>query len=163
MELFDGDTFSQEHDGARLATLLEAVKDLMSDGQWRTLAEIQGTLGRGTEASISARLRDLRKPKFGAHETERQRRGDPGDGLWEYRVLLNPNPPSPDAITTTTKRQWSEVATALADLVRQVDGQQAPEWERSRDSVLGTLGKLQDCERALEDEDEDDWLFVLDD
>ena len=83
---FDGDTFDQQHDGTRLGTLLESVRKLMADSEWRTLSEIRETIGRGSEASLSARLRDLRKPKFGGLTVERRRRGDPSLGLWEYRI-----------------------------------------------------------------------------
>ena len=88
---FDGDTFDQQHDGKRLGTLLESVRRLMADSEWRTLSEIRKKIGRGSEASLSARLRDLRKPKFGGLTVERRRRGDPSLGLWEYRVTRSPN------------------------------------------------------------------------
>lgn len=85
---FDGKTFVRKHDASRLGALLGAVKRVMLDGQWRTLAEIHTAIGGlGTEASISARLRDLRKEKFGGLTVERRRRGEPSDGLHEYRVL----------------------------------------------------------------------------
>ena len=87
---FGGRTFSPAADGARLATLLAAVWGLMRDGRWRTLGEIQESIGRGSEASISARLRDLRKAEFKAiypcQDVERRRRGPAGNGLYEYRV-----------------------------------------------------------------------------
>ena len=83
---FDGDTFDAELDGKRLGKQLGAVVKLMRDRQWRTLEEIQRAIGFGSEASISARLRDLRKPKFGSHAVDRRRRGDPKKGLFEYRV-----------------------------------------------------------------------------
>jgi hypothetical protein len=60
----------------------------MKDGNWRTLAEILvGIGGVGTEAAVSARLRDCRKEKFGSHSIERRRRGGQG-GLYEYRLVL---------------------------------------------------------------------------
>lgn len=86
MMAFDGDTFSPEHDERRLGSLLERVRELMLDGKWRSLAEIR-TVAGGSEAGISARLRDLRKKKWGSYTVERRRRGDPNGGLWEYRVL----------------------------------------------------------------------------
>ena len=69
----------------RIATLQARVTDLMTDGQWRTLREIQAVTG-GSEAGISARLRDMRKPQFGGYEVDRRRRY-PLSGVWEYRVL----------------------------------------------------------------------------
>lgn len=85
--LFDGDTFDPEHDGPRLTGLLLRVATHMADGKWRTLPEIHAAIG-GTEASVSARLRDLRKDRFGGHSVERRRVGDPKDGLWQYRVTF---------------------------------------------------------------------------
>lgn len=86
---FDGKTYDPALDGARLNTLLGKVYAVMSDGKWRTLREIQSLTG-GTEASVSARLRDLRKPRFGRHTVERRRRGEPSDGIWEYQVRQAP-------------------------------------------------------------------------
>lgn len=82
-----GETFDPELDGPRLARQLNRVKTLMLDGHWRTLRQIAYVVG-GSEAGISARLRDLRKPKFGGYLVERRRSRDAAAdaGLWEYRV-----------------------------------------------------------------------------
>lgn len=80
---FDGETFDQSKDGPRLGRQLDAVLSLMRDGRWRSIPEILAAIGMGSEAGISARLRDLRKPKFGCHTVERRRRVG---GLWEYRL-----------------------------------------------------------------------------
>lgn len=78
---FDGPAIEPE-DVPRLGRQLEAVRALMADGRWRTLAQIQEAVG-GSEAGVSARLRDLRKPKFGGLTVERKR----GEcGLHWYRV-----------------------------------------------------------------------------
>lgn len=77
-------TYDLELDGPRLERLLDRVRGLMRDGRWRTLAEIVERVG-GSEAGVSARLRDLRKSPIRA-EVERRRRGEPALGLWEYRV-----------------------------------------------------------------------------
>ncbi len=82
---FDGVTYEPKFDATRLRGEMARVYDVMIDGVWRTLHEIQG-FTRDPEASISARLRDLRKAKFGSHTVERRRRGDPKRGLFEYRV-----------------------------------------------------------------------------
>ena len=82
---FDGATFDLPSDGARLKSQLVAVYRLMFDGQWRTLREIADALGGQPEASVSARLRDLRKDRFGGFSVERRRRGE-GRGLFEYRL-----------------------------------------------------------------------------
>jgi len=83
-DLFDGETFDPKLDGERLRTLLMRVHLLMHDGKWRTLRQVQAECA-GSEAGISARLRDLRKAKWGAHTVERRRHPD-ADGLWLYRV-----------------------------------------------------------------------------
>ena len=70
-------------DQERLRTLLERVRRLMGDGRWRTLSEISQSCG-GTEASVSARIRDLRKSRNGSHLVERR---NMGRGLYEYRVV----------------------------------------------------------------------------
>lgn len=81
--MFDGTTYNHARDGKRLSYQLDAVRDLMSDGLWRTLWDIAEETDF-PEASISARLRDLRKHKFGGHRVDRRYTGG---GLWEYRVL----------------------------------------------------------------------------
>ncbi len=82
---FGGATYEPEHDGERLGKQLAAVKHLMIDGEWRTLGEISAEVG-SPQASVSARLRDLRKEKFGQFVVTRRARGDRGRGLFEYRV-----------------------------------------------------------------------------
>ena len=57
---FDGKTFDPKLDAQRLTSLLLRVLALMSDGKWRTLADIVEQLGEGSEAGISARLKPLR-------------------------------------------------------------------------------------------------------
>jgi hypothetical protein len=84
---FDGATYDRGLDGIRLTGQLQRVFDYMETGQWRTIPEIASKVG-GSEAAVSARLRDLRKPKFGGYLVEKRRVGDPTDGLWEYRLLL---------------------------------------------------------------------------
>ncbi len=83
----DGETYSRELDLDRLNQQARRVYDVIEHGQWWTLREIAALTG-DPEASISARLRDLRKPRFGGFRVERRRRGVPSAGLWEYRLLL---------------------------------------------------------------------------
>lgn len=73
-------------DGPRLTGLLEAVRTLMRDGQWRTLGEIVAVVGH-SEAGVSARLRELRCRHAGSHVIERKRLGNPTRGLWSYRMV----------------------------------------------------------------------------
>jgi hypothetical protein len=82
-QAFDGETYEADQDHARLKGQLWRVFQLMSDGKWRTLAEIAEDAG-GSEASVSARLRDLRKDKYGAREIDRER---VTGGLFRYRLV----------------------------------------------------------------------------
>jgi hypothetical protein len=81
---FDGVTFDPVFDQDRLSRQLGRVFEFMSDQQWHTLDEIQAFAG-GRESAVSARLRDLRKAKFGAYTVPRRRRG--AGGTFEYRLL----------------------------------------------------------------------------
>ena len=84
----DGQTYNPVLDKPRLNRQTREVYGLMADGRWRTLAEIE----RGTgypQASISARLRDLRKEKFGGFCVERRSRHERERGLFEYRIVLD--------------------------------------------------------------------------
>ena len=73
-------------DFTAIGNLRERVRLLMNDGAWRTLAEIQSVV-QGSEAGVSARLRDLRKPQYGCAKVERRiRKGR----LREYRVCAYP-------------------------------------------------------------------------
>ena len=80
---FHGDTYEPALDEERLTTQLERVRAVMSGGRWHTLKEIRAFAG-GSEAAVSARLRDLRKPKNGGLEVERRRIDA---GLFEYRLV----------------------------------------------------------------------------
>lgn len=86
---FGGWTYEPARDGSRLRAQLGRVRAVMLDGRWRTLAEIETATG-DPQASISARLRDLRKAKFGGWVVEREYLHD---GLWAYR-LREPGTPT---------------------------------------------------------------------
>ncbi len=86
---FDGVTYESAFDASRLRGEMKRVYDVMTGRYWQlwlTLREISQITG-DPEASISARLRDLRKTKFGAHTVNRRRRGDPSKGVFEYQLL----------------------------------------------------------------------------
>jgi len=86
---FHGSTFSASLDGERLTRQLDTVRALMlragGSGQWLSLREI-AALTNYPEASISARLRDLRHREHGGYIVARRRRGNPTAGLHEYSV-----------------------------------------------------------------------------
>lgn len=79
---FGGITYEARHDEARLSKQLEAVKQHMLSREWVTLEELSVITG-AKEQSVSARLRDLRKPEFGGYIVERKRIDG---GLFAYRV-----------------------------------------------------------------------------
>ena len=85
---FDGSTYEADRDHSRLTTQMQRVAQAVSDGAWHTLSEL-AQKSHGSEAAVSARLRDLRKPKFGGHTVEREY---VGNGLWMYRVLAKDQP-----------------------------------------------------------------------
>lgn len=85
---FDGTTYDPNHDKIRLNGQLLAVYTIMQDGEWHTLSWIRDRVGKGSEAAISARLRDLRKARFGAYEVQRRRKGSFNAGLFEYRLVI---------------------------------------------------------------------------
>lgn len=81
---FDGATYEPEHDSVRLTGQMLRVFEVMKDGRWHSLAELADRAA-GSEAGVSARIRDLRKKRFGGHEVERKRIDG---GLWWYRLVL---------------------------------------------------------------------------
>lgn len=78
---FDGATYSAAHDCDRLSGQLLAVFQATADHRWHTLSHL-ARVADASEASVSARLRDLRKERFGAWTIERKR---VDGGLYVYR------------------------------------------------------------------------------
>lgn len=94
---FDGSTYDPAHDRARLMTQVEAVLQFATvamGGDWFTLPYAAKLLSI-PERSVSARLRDLRKAKFGAWNVERRR---VSGGLWQYRVTGEPGDGVPQRV-----------------------------------------------------------------
>jgi len=79
---FNGADYVPERDDARLRPQHERVKAAMQDGGWHTLRALAEAT-HAPEASVSAQLRHLRKPRFGGHRIERRH---VGNGLYEYRL-----------------------------------------------------------------------------
>jgi hypothetical protein len=63
----------------------EAIWRMMSTGDWYTLSEIAEFTG-APEASISARLRDFRKPQYGNFSVDKQYHER--DRCWQYRLRV---------------------------------------------------------------------------
>jgi hypothetical protein len=87
-KIFDGSDYVPELDNERLGKQMKRVFLAMMDGRWRTLSEVEKITG-DPQASISAQLRHMRKPKFGSHTIEKRTRGERQRGLFEYRLILN--------------------------------------------------------------------------
>jgi len=85
MDRFNGSDYDPVRDDVRLTGQLLRVWNAMEDGAWRTLDQIAAATG-DPQASISAQLRHLRKPRFGGHEVEKRHLGN---GLFQYRVIAN--------------------------------------------------------------------------
>jgi len=85
---FDGPTYNPSFDHIRLTGMLHRVFEAMSDGNWHRLSELAAHC-KGSESSISARIRDLRKDKFGAFQVDRKRH-EKVKGLWLYRLEIEP-------------------------------------------------------------------------
>ena len=83
----NGPTLLHE-DMKRLARQRTAVLAWMAGGAWWTLAEIAEHTGF-PEASVSARLRDFRKARYGGHAVNRRRRNGESRGTWEYAIVMN--------------------------------------------------------------------------
>ena len=80
---FDGATFDYDRDAIRLTGQLARVRDYLADHAWHTLAEIQEACAPGTQTALSARARDLRKPKFGGYQIDAV---CVSRGFWIYRM-----------------------------------------------------------------------------
>lgn len=82
----DGATYASI-DYSRLNKQAADVFRVILDGRWWSLAQIASATGHG-EASISARLRDFRKERFGRHTVERVRHPEVQE-LFLYRLTVN--------------------------------------------------------------------------
>lgn len=82
-----GATYDPEQDRVRLGRQARDVWDVMATGKVHTLRTIEAATGH-PQASISARLRDFRKPEFGCHTVERLRSSE-RRGLYFYVLKVN--------------------------------------------------------------------------
>jgi hypothetical protein len=81
---FNGSAYVPGRDDDRLRGQQLRIWNLMRDGCFRTLHQIAQSTG-DPEASISAQLRHLRKPRFGAFLVDKVYLDN---GLFSYRVRL---------------------------------------------------------------------------
>ena len=80
---FDGTTIEPERDNNRLAKQMNRVLTVVEDGNWHSIQYISRITG-DPESSVSARLRDLRKPRWGSRTVERRYMGK---GWFQYRLV----------------------------------------------------------------------------
>lgn len=82
---FDGATFDKHRDGERLSKQLTAVRDYCLKREWIFLEDMARDLNYPPTSipALSARLRDLRKERFGGYIVEHE---FVSKGLWRYRV-----------------------------------------------------------------------------
>lgn len=73
-------------ESARLDSLRERIRECLRSGGWWTLRELETVVG-GHGTGVSAKLRDLRKPRYGGHTIEAER---VCAGLWRYRMVPQP-------------------------------------------------------------------------
>ena len=79
-----GSTYESEYDFDRLnAQAIRVAHAMLQRGDWVTLRHLEAVTG-DPQASISARIRDFRKARFGSKTVERRR---VSGGLYEYRIL----------------------------------------------------------------------------
>jgi hypothetical protein len=88
---FDGVTYQPEFDEERLGNQMKAVYEIMADGVWRTLDTLAAE-AEAPPASVSARIRDLRKAKFGGFVVETRRIGESGTYKYRLRVTDGASP-----------------------------------------------------------------------
>lgn len=82
--------FSYEVHAKQIVTQTEIIRDVLlsagecnPDGGWMTLRELSD-LTAYRETAISAQLRRLRNPRYGAYVLDKRRR--PASFEWEYRI-----------------------------------------------------------------------------
>ena len=85
---FDGADYDDNLDYDRLKTQHDKIFNLMKDSKWRSLLSIEIETD-APQASISACLRDFRKPKHGLHTVNKRRvKGKEKQGWYEYQLIV---------------------------------------------------------------------------
>jgi hypothetical protein len=79
----------EERNAPKVGTLNSIVLGIISDGRWRTPWELCDIILRDhkvrvSDSSLTARLRDLKKAKYGAYDVVKQPRA--GSRAYEYRI-----------------------------------------------------------------------------
>jgi hypothetical protein len=130
---FAGAGYDPQFDHSRLALQVERVRVFMLRVEWQTLREIKTALEAAhapcvfPESSISAQLRNLKKPPYSYRLEKRRRAGvrGPGAGIWEYRL----RPPAQIDLAFSVQRARAPQATRVG-----AGGE--PDDERGREEFL---------------------------
>lgn len=121
--LFDGlDDLEGDTKDLRLAGQLVRVYEAIRNHEWWSLRDLSEAVG-GSATSMSARIRDLRKDRFGGFTIDKQMT-DPG--LYRYRLV--PNSGNPDLVYMPAPEPYSRKAEARAYLIEYVETVRARNW-----------------------------------
>jgi hypothetical protein len=124
--IFGGAAYVPSLDRTRLSLQVERLRGYILGVEWRTLREIKAALedvyapALFPESSISAQLRNLKKPPYFYRLMKRRRVGvhGPGAGIWEYKLL----PPAPAALMPAASLTMGKAARSfpvlMLDLIR---------------------------------------------
>jgi hypothetical protein len=82
---FNGSDYEPKRDNERLLNQYKVIFDLMKDGVFRTLQDIEKAT-KFPAASISAQMRHSRKERFGSHTVNKKHLGN---GLYSYQLIVN--------------------------------------------------------------------------
>lgn len=81
---FNGADYVPDRDDQRLRGQILDIFQVLQSGLWLSLQDIESKTGH-PQASISAQLRHLRKPRFGSFQIDRRY---VANGLYQYRLVL---------------------------------------------------------------------------
>jgi len=84
---FSGSDYKPARDQERLTQDYAKIKELMSDGKWRTIREVADATG-SPDGSASAHMRAMRKKANGGHTVVKKYEGN---GKYLYRLIINQN------------------------------------------------------------------------
>ena len=136
---FGGETFDAKFDGPRLKGQLERVRQFMLDGRWHDLEEIARSTSTSM-LSVSARVRDLRKPQFGGYMLEVKRVGQ--SGLWFYRVIGREQPKAAPAVEAKVEPKVEPVPVVAVAVVNRKPVKRSHDQRWARRTFQTLMGGL---------------------
>jgi hypothetical protein len=140
---FRGASYDPQFDRARLSLQIERIRSYMLSVEWRTLREIKAALedvyapAVFPESSISAQLRNLKKPGYSYRLLRRRRVGvrGPGAGIFEYRLLA---PTQAENVEIAHERRAPDPS--------RVDAGSEPDDQRGREEFLREARRIASLE-----------------